>query len=215
MEIKTIKTSWGTGEMKQNTYVVEGDKTCVVIDAGAQLWQVQELTNKPIEAVFITHGHFDHVDFIEEYDKLGVPIYASKETSRFLFNSKLNVSHVMSYVVKNLIALDDNNTIECLLGDIKCIKTPGHSEDSMCYLLNNGSLFSGDTLFSVAIGRVDLPTGSIEKSIKSLKRIQNLNFGHLYPGHGRVSTKAEQLKNIPKWINHLENELAKGKGYDA
>lgn len=203
MEIKTIKTSWGSGEMKQNTYVVEGDKTCVVIDAGAQLWQVQELTDKPIEAVFITHGHFDHVDYIEEYDKLGVPIYASKHLKDVLFDEILNVSGHKSYKVKNIVTIEDDNVIEALTGDIKCMETPGHSEDSMCYLLNNQILFSGDTVFSIAVGRTDLPTGNSKELIKSLNRILNLDYITLFTGHGRPSDKQEQNKNIPKWIDYL------------
>ena len=86
MEIKTIKTDWGIGEMKQNTHVIIGDKTCVVIDAGSPLQDAKNLTPLPIEAVFITHGHFDHVEYIEEYDKLGVPIYACEEILRFFNN---------------------------------------------------------------------------------------------------------------------------------
>ena len=57
---------------------------------------------------------------------------------------------------------------------------------------------------SVAVGRTDLNTGNINLLIKSLQRIQNLNYNTLFSGHGRVSNKEEQNINIPKWIKALE-----------
>ena len=205
MEIKTIKSTWGKGQLDQNTHVIIGDKTCVVIDAGAPLSEIKKLTSLPIEAVFITHGHFDHVEYIEEYDKLGVPIYASEKLSKFLEDSQLNVSSNKTYKVKNIVPMHDGEKIECLLGFVKCFETPGHSEDSMCYILNDGALFSGDTVFSIAVGRTDLPTGDVEELISSIERILNLKFGSVYAGHGRISTKEEQKTNISKWINYLRN----------
>ncbi len=206
MEIKTLKTPWCEGEHAQNTHVIIGENTCVVIDAGSPLMSVKELTDKTIEAVFITHGHFDHVDYIEEYDKLGVPIYASEETLGFLLDEILNVSGNRIYKIKNLVPLENRDKIESCVGTIECIKTPGHSEDSMCYLLNNETLFSGDTVFSVTVGRDDFPTGDTNELIKSLIRILNLDYKKLFTGHGRPSDKQEQNENIPKWINYLSKK---------
>jgi len=209
MEVKTIKTPWGVGNMKQNTHVVVGDKTCVVIDAGSSLELIKSKIKQPIEAVFITHGHFDHVEYIEEYDKLDVPIYASPEIIQFLQDANLNVSGNKTYKVKNIVPVLDNETIECCVGKVTCIATPGHSDDSMCYLVDDNkakALFSGDTLFSVTVGRIDLPTGDAEKLIESLEKISNFDYDVMLTGHGRDSRKSEQEKNIPKWINYLENE---------
>jgi glyoxylase-like metal-dependent hydrolase (beta-lactamase superfamily II) len=211
MEITTIKTSWGEGELKQNTHVIIGENTCVVIDAGSPLSEVEKLTDKPIEAVFITHGHFDHVEHIEEFDKLNVPIYASEQTADFLFDEILNVSGNKTYQVKNLVPVLDNEEIECSVGTIKCLYTPGHSEDSMCYLLQGEEniLFSGDTVFSVAVGSIELPTGDKVKLISSLDRILKTKFNTMYTGHGKVSSKNEQLTNIPIWKSYLTNQKDK------
>ena len=64
-------------------------------------------------------------------------------------------------------------------------------------------MFSGDTVFSIAVGRTDLPTGNLTELIKSLNRILNLDYITLFTGHGRPSDKQEQNKNIPKWIDYL------------
>jgi glyoxylase-like metal-dependent hydrolase (beta-lactamase superfamily II) len=75
----------------------------------------------------------------------------------------------------------------------------------MCYLLDNEILFSGDTVFSVAVGRDDLPTSNTNELINSLNRILNLDYKQLFTGHGRPSDKEEQKTNIPKWIDCLSN----------
>ena len=205
MEIKTIKTKWADGEMKQNTHIIIGDKTCIVIDAGASLREVRDITQLPIEAVFITHGHFDHIDYIEEYDRLGVPIYSSEKTSKFLTDTKLNVSGNKTYKVKNNVPLYDGEKIESCVGTIECIKTPGHSSDGMSYLLHGeeNTLFTGDTAFSIAVGRTDLETGNTFELCVSLNKLLSYDFNEMYSGHGRVSNKEEQKINIPKWINYL------------
>ena len=76
----------------------------------------------------------------------------------------------------------------------------------MSYLINDKYLFTGDTVFSVAVGRDDLPTSNTNKLIESLNKILNLNYKTLYAGHGRPSDKEEQQTNIPKWIDYLRKK---------
>ena len=72
--------------------------------------------------------------------------------------------------------------------NVKCIHTPGHTNGSCCFLIEN-NLFSGDTLFNGSIGRCDLPTGDfkeIENSIRN--KIYKLESDVLvHPGHGTVT----------------------------
>ena len=77
MNVHTLKVKWKEGELNQNTYVVEQEDGCILIDAGVSIEEIRKITNKPILAVLLTHGHFDHIDYIEEYDELKIPIYAS------------------------------------------------------------------------------------------------------------------------------------------
>lgn len=62
------------------------------------------------------------------------------------------------------------------------IETPGHSSDSVCYLYDQ-ILFSGDTLFHNGIGRTDFDDSNPELMIDSLKKIEELNYDILCPGH--------------------------------
>ena len=207
MNVKTIKIKWAESELKQNTHIVEFEDSCIIVDAGCSVDSVKEMTNKSIKAVFITHGHFDHIKNLEEYDKLNVPIYASKNITELLNDESKNVSVLFNqphkYKINNLVFIEDNEEIETCNHIIKCYLTPGHSGDSACYLLDDGTLFSGDTLFSITVGRTDLPTGDKKELIRSLNKILSLDYKTLFTGHGRPSDRQEQNKNIPKWIDYL------------
>lgn len=209
MEIKTVKTAWSATDLKHNTYVIEEKGKCVIIDAGAPLEDVKNATNSEIKAVFITHGHFDHIEFIEEYAQLNVPIYINEKTINFFSNSLKNASNYFGanfiYNVKNTKIVKDGDVIKIDGITIKCIETPGHSEDGMSYLIND-NLFSGDTLFSIAVGRTDLETADEKQMIESLLKLKSLKYNGLYPGHGRISSKEEQDSKIDYWINLLNEK---------
>ena len=207
MNIQTIKTIWAEGELKQNTHIIIDDDSCIVVDAGCSIEQVRTVCDLPIKAVLLTHGHFDHIQYVEEYDRLGIPIYASEYILEMLTDTKKNVSYwhtPEAFEINNLITLKDNQEIILDKHEVKCYYTPGHSIDSMCYLVDGRYLFSGDTVFSVAVGRTDLPTGDMDTLIQSLNRVLSIEFEELYTGHGRSSKKEEQMTNIPKWIERLK-----------
>lgn len=210
MKINTIKIKWAENELSQNTHLIEFENTCVLVDAGCNVEQIKSLTDKPIKAILITHGHFDHIKDIEEYDRHDIPIYAHRTITEMLTDEYMNVSKFFNqpkiYNIDNIQFVDDNQILKIDGHVIKCIYTPGHSIDGMCYLVDDEYLFSGDTVFSVAVGRDDLPTASTNQLINSLKRVLDLDYKYLYTGHGRPSSKEEQKQNIPKWIKALNNK---------
>ena len=83
----------------------------------------------------------------------------------------------------------------------KVIHTPGHTEGSSCYLLDNKFLFTGDTLFFNSIGRTDLPGGNdlqMKASLRKLKELLDENPSLIiHPGHDRSGTAEEVLINNP------------------
>lgn len=207
MQILKIKTAWAVGELQENTYIIENENGCVVVDCGASLDKVRELTDKPIEAVILTHGHIDHIQYIEEYDSLNVPIYMNKLTMDFLQDSDKNASALFdkpqTFKIKNARFVDEGE-ITLLGTKVKCIFTPGHTIDGVCYLFSDGTLFSGDTLFSICVGRMDLISSSESDMIESLRKLKNVKFKLLCAGHGRPSSYEEQQTNIDKWIKELK-----------
>ena len=81
--------------------------------------------------------------------------------------------------------------------DFVVIDTPGHTSDSKTYYFkDNNIMFVGDFLFKDGIGRMDLPTGSVNEMKKSLDKIFSYPSNTIiYPGHGEISTLGEELFN--------------------
>jgi len=128
------------------------------------LEDLRSINVKPeeINLILLTHHHFDHVGNIELFKN--AKVYGSKKDfpeKEFLDLNKLN------------------------LKEIEIIKTPGHTEGSVCFLMKEkGILFSGDTLFyDDLIGRTDLPNSSPEDMEKSLNKIRKIKYQTLCPGH--------------------------------
>ena len=190
------------GAFETNTYLItKGDKA-VIVDPGLDFSSIiDEVKKYEVIAILITHAHVDHIDGCGVFD---VPIYVGKEDLNN-FNDLTKSLYFMtgikpSYRGKklNLIGVSDNEIIN--IGDFsfKVIYTPGHTEGSCCYLYYD-NLFSGDTLFSGSIGRVDFPGGSMKKMKESLKKLKTIcsdNFV-VYPGHeGKTTIKTEKKSNI-------------------
>ena len=239
MKITTIRTTWAESELKQNTHVITiGDK-CIIVDAGASLQDVLDVVgDEKVEAILITHAHFDHISNIDAYEiAFGCPIYMNEHSKKFLHNTELNVSKFfvgdIIFDAENIHYIKGKETLNIAGVEVKAIYTPGHSEDSMCYLctdnnvednseqiielINNkqdisnieqhSALFTGDTCFAKAVGRTDLKTGNPKRLIVSLNHILKLDFTTAYTGHMRHTTKQEQEQNIPAWIRYIKAQL--------
>ena len=81
--------------------------------------------------------------------------------------------------------------------NFEVIETPGHTSDSKTYYFKDDNImFVGDFLFKDGIGRMDLPTGSVNEMKKSLDMIFTYPSNTIiYPGHGDKSTLGEELLN--------------------
>ncbi len=78
---------------------------------------------------------------------------------------------------------DANNIKKMPIKEIKIIKTPGHSKDSLCFLYED-ILFSGDTIFyNGGRGRTDLPGGSEPAILESIEKLKKIKYKILCPGH--------------------------------
>ena len=151
----------------------------------------------------LTHGHFDHIFAVNELSKEhNIPIYAGAAEEKLLKHSEYNgATYYMrkEYVVDNYKVLKDGEKI-CLGGiDIEVIFTPGHTEGSVCYYIDDAKVvFTGDTLFRESIGRTDMPTGDATLIIESLYLLITLNDEVIvYPGHGEHSTIGYEKENNP------------------
>lgn len=180
--------------MNNFTYLVgdETTKTCAVIDPGWEKDKIIDQAKKlgfKITHILLTHGHFDHVN--------GAKALAKETGARIFIHQAEADVHQTSF--------KDNEKIS--VGDLKitCMHTPGHTQGSTCFIVNN-AIFTGDTLFVDAIGRTDLDGSSEDQMILSLKKLAKLPDNMLvYPGHdygnSPTTTIGEQKKTT--LCNHL------------
>lgn len=205
MEIKTIKSKFLRNMFDQNTYVLINKNDAVIVDAGAEVDDVvQAIGNKKVQAILLTHIHFDHVWNLEEYvARFDAPVFVVQGQEKRFEDSAFNASMILRQEMKFQI---DSKKIKYYaeklkLGsfDFDVIFSPGHSEDSVC-LLCDGNLFSGDTIFDGGVGRTDLADGSEKKLLESLEKIKNLKFERAYPGHYGNASQDKILSTIMFYI---------------
>ncbi|MFA5008739.1 MAG: MBL fold metallo-hydrolase [Candidatus Omnitrophota bacterium] len=192
------------GELYTNCYVVydKKQKRGFIIDAPAPYGQVIDFVNKEklnIEFIALTHGHFDHINGLNE---VSFPFYMHKADGGLLKSSELNGSGFFNSSVKvdrpPALFLEETKPIDFSGSKIEVIHTPGHTPGSVCIKAGQW-LFSGDTLFFGSIGRTDVPLGSYESIIKSIKEKLVIlpEDTVIYPGHGKSSTIAEEIVSNP------------------
>ena len=192
------------GNYQTNCYIVHAENatSCAVIDPGFQpervLAKVAEL-GLTVDAVLLTHGHFDHVGGVEAI---------VTATNCALWMSESDWSQFPSPVTAYFYPLAGCDFTEeqfCEDGEIihaggltfQVLSTPGHTYGSVCFVCED-ALFSGDTLFCRSCGRTDLPGGSWEIIQESLKRLAELEGDYtVYPGHGEETTLAAERKFNP------------------
>lgn len=188
------------GTYQTNCYIVwaEGSQTCAVIDPGYDpervLAQVEEL-GLTVDAVLLTHGHFDHVGGVEAIVKaancalwMNEGDYSAREKEFYpLANSDFTDIHFC----------EDQEEVTAGGLNFLVYATPGHTYGSVCFRCEN-ALFTGDTLFAGSCGRTDLPGGDSQGMAFSMERLRELDFeGRIYPGHGPASIMAAERRHNP------------------
>lgn len=157
------------GDVQTNCYIAAADisKSCVVIDPGDEAEYIMSEAAKlgyTIDAIILTHGHFDHILGVNDIkEKTGCRLYIPEAEKELCATPSLNCSimHRGPYSCTADVYFKDNDIINEAGLSFKAIATPGHTIGSAClYVEDEAVLFSGDTLFNMSVGRTDLPTGS-------------------------------------------------------
>jgi glyoxylase-like metal-dependent hydrolase (beta-lactamase superfamily II) len=194
------------GALGVNCYVVYDEKSrdAAVIDAGdeaARIIGCIEKNNLTVKYLINTHAHADHIGANTAVkEKTGARLLVHEKDAPQLDNPKLNLSAFMGAPVVSCQAdefIKEGDAIK--FGDIelKVIETPGHTPGSVC-LLTDGVLFSGDTLFQYSVGRCDLPGGSMDKMMESLRKLKKLPPDTtVYTGHGAATSIGTELEENP------------------
>lgn len=198
------------GNFVTNCYLVadEDTKNAILFDAPAEADKILDYLKKndlTLKKVFLTHSHFDHILALQEViDATNAELLLHKDEEKYLKDPALNLAGEHSGEFNTPDAyqlLSDGDEIVLDSIKIKVIHTPGHTQGSTCYFVND-ILISGDTLFSGSIGRTDFPLGSFDDIISSIKgKLMLLNDEtKVYPGHGFSTTIGKQRKENPYLI---------------
>ena len=192
------------GDYQTNCYIVydENASSCAILDPGYHpekvLAKVKEL-GLTVDAVLLTHGHFDHVGAVEKI---------VTETGCALWMSEGDWSQFPNPIISHYYPLancdftevqfcEDGEVIRAGGLEFKTVATPGHTHGSVCYICQD-ALFSGDTLFAGSCGRTDLPGGDIRQLKKSLARLARLEKPcFIHAGHGGGSYLGKEKQDNP------------------
>ena len=192
------------GDYQTNCYIVcaAESKTCAVIDPGYFPERILSfLADKglDLDAILLTHGHFDHVGAVKALvEATGCRLWM-KESD---YTQRSNPQNDFLYPIHDcsfceVSFCEEGEKISAGGAVFTVMETPGHTWGSVCYLCEN-AIFSGDTLFAGSCGRTDLPGGDYGTIVLSLERLAELQGDYtVYPGHGSATTLANEKRYNP------------------
>ncbi len=187
------------GQVQTNCYfaIHEETKEMLIIDpgdgAGKLAQKIKQAGYLP-QAILLTHGHFDHAAGAQELaETFGISIYICEAEKETLEDERLNAGWMvgMHQAFHADVFLKDEQELDLAGFHIRVLLTPGHTAGGCCYYLPyENVLFSGDTLFSMSVGRTDLGGGSMSRLVRSIreKLIDLPEQTDVYPGHGEATT---------------------------
>jgi len=196
------------GPIAANCYVLtdEEEKRAVVVDPGApEDVLTAALDGLTVEAVLLTHAHFDHIGGVDLVRKtFGCPVWLHPLEKDWLSDPRLNGSARWPEVTPPVSIdppereLNDGDTFELIGETFRVLHIPGHSPGSVGFLCGN-LLFGGDVLFRRSVGRTDLPFGdaaTLERSIRDKLYVLPDDVV-VFPGHGPATTIGEEKRDNP------------------
>jgi glyoxylase-like metal-dependent hydrolase (beta-lactamase superfamily II) len=195
------------GPVQENTYIVRAGAEAgqaVMVDPGEEAERLLQAANElgvEIEAILLTHCHFDHIGAVAPVARAtGAPVYCPEIERPVLMDIMRWVppgfGPFESHEPEHTVAGGERLTLAGL--EIEVVFTPGHSPGHVTYALP-GALLSGDVLFQGSVGRVDLPGGdwsTLERSIEGLVRGYAPDTV-VYPGHMGVTTLGRERDTNP------------------
>jgi glyoxylase-like metal-dependent hydrolase (beta-lactamase superfamily II) len=198
------------GPVQENCFIVrEKDSgTALIVDPGEEadrlLKAVDELGIDKVEAILVTHTHFDHVGAVAPVARAtGAPVYCPELEREVLANIMDYVpwpgfGPFESYEADHTVA--GGETLELAGMKLDVLFTPGHSPGHVTYAIRDErALFSGDVLFQGSVGRVDLPGGDWPTLLSSIQSLVDEFEPEtvVYPGHMGITTLERERATNP------------------
>ena len=197
------------GPIAENAFLVrpeDGDEL-IVVDPGEEperLLAAIEAMGAEVEAILLTHTHFDHVGAVAPLARAtGAPVYVP-------VLEKAVLADIMSFVpfegfgpyeswdAEETVA--GGETLELAGLTLDVIFTPGHSPGHVTYSVRGeDAIFSGDVLFQGSVGRVDLPGGDWPTLAGSIAKLldSHADTTVVHPGHMGITTLGAERASNP------------------
>ena len=200
--------------LQENCYVVSDEsRECVIIDCGAYYDEefraisqyISDNQLKPVHLI-ATHGHLDH-NFGNAYiyRTYGLQVEICAEDQQLLEQLPLHARELFGMEITDEQPpigrlLQNGDTIAFGTHQLTVLHTPGHSHGSVLFYCEaEKTVFTGDTLFRMSIGRTDFPEGSWKDMEQSLQNIiaRLPQDTVALPGHGPKTTIADETRFNP------------------
>lgn len=196
------------GPIAENCFIVrrEGADKALVVDPGEEPERILaeiEQTGAAVEAILITHCHFDHVGAVAPLARAtGAPVYCPEIEVPVL-------ADIMSFTMPGFGPYESYEADEIVKGGeelelagltLDVLFTPGHSPGHVTYAVRDEeAIFSGDVLFQGSVGRVDLPGGHGPTLIRSIQALLDSQSAEttVYPGHMGITTLGAERATNP------------------
>lgn len=197
------------GPVAENSFTIfrSGSDRAVMIDPGDEAERLlASLADRDLEleAILLTHCHFDHVGAVAPIaHSTGAPVYCPEIEVPVLADIMSYVpwpgmGPFESYEADHVVSGGEKLELAGIEFDV--LFTPGHSPGHVSYSVPEaGALFSGDVIFQNSIGRVDLPGGDFETLLASISQLVDSHPPEttIYPGHMGVTTVGAELQSNP------------------
>jgi hydroxyacylglutathione hydrolase len=203
MDVRTFTV----GPVAENCFVLrrDGADRGLIVDPGDEAERLLDAIGQlgvGIDAILLTHTHFDHIGAVAPVARAtGAPVYCPEIEA-------LVLRDVMRWVPPGFGPFESYEPDELLAGgeklelagfEIDVLHTPGHSPGHLTYSIpGESALFSGDVLFQGSVGRVDLPGGDGPTLMRTLRELAEAFDDEtvVHPGHMGVTTiGAERATN--------------------
>ncbi|MGI8715491.1 MAG: MBL fold metallo-hydrolase [Solirubrobacteraceae bacterium] len=198
------------GPVQENCYIVRapGADRAVIVDPGDEAERILEalraLEIGTVEAILLTHTHFDHVGAVAPVARAtGAPVYCPEMETQVLADINAYVrwpgfGPFESYQADETVKGGETLALAGLSFEVDFV--PGHSPGHVSYALpEHDAIFSGDVLFQGSVGRVDLPGGDLPTLLASIESLLNTYKAEttVYPGHMGLTTLGAERDTNP------------------
>ncbi|MGX7111633.1 MBL fold metallo-hydrolase [Gemella cuniculi] len=182
----------------ENCYIIYKDRRGIIVDPGAGFEKIKKSVEElgvKIEAILLTHAHFDHIMSLDECRKYyDIPVYISDHEKDWLSNPDFNGSTAFRLRKPPMtneaeFEFEENKKYELAGMTFTVLPTPGHSPGGVSFDFGK-FIVVGDALFRGGYGRYDLygsDFAALKNSIRNvLFKLEGTKI--VYPGHGDSTT---------------------------